>query len=86
MVALSKVDSPYFKNNPISEDRIPGIASKFIPTMSEEAAGKAVVKVVRSKAKIAVGPFMMKVFAWLNTFFPSTFRWMTRMTGYKEPN
>lgn len=38
MIALGKVDSPYFQNNPISESRIPNIANWLIPTLTEKAA------------------------------------------------
>ena len=84
MIALGKVNTPYFKNNPTSEDRIPKIVDWLITTMSEEAAGKVIAKTVQSKATIVIHPFMMKVSVWLNRLFPSMFRWMMRITGYKE--
>lgn len=84
MIALGKVDTPYFKNNPISEDRIPKIVGWLIPTMSEKAAGQIIAKTVQSKAFIVIHPFMMKVSVWLNRLFPSLFRWIMRITGYKE--
>ena len=84
MIALGKVSTPYFENNPISEDRIPKIVSWLIPTMSEKAAGKVIASTVQSKAKIVIRPFMMKVSVWLNRLFPSIFRWLMRVTGYKE--
>lgn len=86
MIALGKVNSPYFKNNPISEDRIPKIVGWLIPTMSEKAAGKVIARAVQTKATIVIHPFMMKVSVWLNRLFPSLFRWMMRITGYKENN
>jgi len=84
MIALGKVSTPYFKNNPTSEDRIPKIVDWLIPTMSEEAAGKIIARTVKSKATIVIRPFMMKVSVWLNRLFPGLFRWMMRTTGYKE--
>jgi short-subunit dehydrogenase len=84
MIALGKVDTPYFKNNPISEDRIPKIVGLLIPTMSEKAAGKVIARTVQTKATIVIYPFMMKVSVWLNRIFPGLFRWMMRITGYKQ--
>lgn len=84
MIALGKVDSPYFKNNPISEERIPKIVGLLIPTMTEEEAGKVIARTVQTKAKTVIRPFMMKVSVWLNRLFPSLFTWMMRTTGYKE--
>ena len=84
MIAFAKVDTPYFKNNPISEERIPKIVDWLIPTLSEEDAGKVIAKTVHSKASIVISPFMMRVSVWLNRLFPGLFRWMMRLTGYKE--
>ncbi len=82
MIALGKVDSPYFKNNPISEDRIPKIANWLVPTMSEKAAGNVIAKNVRSKKAVVVRPLAMALFVFLNRLFPGIFRWLMRITGY----
>jgi len=84
MIALGKVNTPYFKNNPISEDRIPKIADWLIPTMTEEEAGKVIARTVKTKSNLVIHPFMMNVCVWLNRFFPGMFRWMMRSTGYKK--
>lgn len=83
MIALGKVDSPYFKNNPISEDRIPKIANWLVPTMSEKEAGKVVAKNVRTKRALVIKPFIMALFVFFNRLFPGIFRWLMRITGYK---
>lgn len=83
MVALAKVNSPYFKNNPISEDRIPKIANWFIPTMSTKAAGEVIAKTVKTKKAIVIKPFVMSLFVFLNRLFPGMLRWLMRITGYK---
>ncbi|MDH3321516.1 MAG: SDR family NAD(P)-dependent oxidoreductase [Flavobacteriaceae bacterium] len=83
MVALGKVDSPYFKNNPISEERIPKIANWLTPTMSQEAAGEVVAKTVKTKRSIVVKPFTMSLFVFLNRLFPGIFSWLMRITSYK---
>jgi len=84
MIALGKVDSPYFENNPISEDRIPRLASWLIPTMSLKAAGYVIAKTVKTKRAIVIKPFMMYIAVFLNRLFPGIFRWLMRITGYKQ--
>ncbi len=84
MIALGKVNTPYFKNNPISEARIPKIADWLIPTMSEQEAGKVIARTVKTKANLVIHPFMMKLCVWLNRFFPRMFLWIMRSTGYKK--
>lgn len=83
MVALGKVDSPYFKNNPKSEERIPGIANILIPTMSEEDSGKVLAKTVKSPKNTVIAPLMMRICVFFNRFTPGIFRWLMRVTAYK---
>ena len=83
MIALGKVNSPYFQNNPISEDRIPKIANWLIPNMSLKAAGSVITKNVRTKKAIVIKPILMALFVFLNRLFPGIFRWLMRITGYK---
>ena len=83
LVALGKVDSPYFENNPISESRIPKIATWLIPTMSPNDAGSVIAKSVRTKKAIIIRPFLMALFVFLNRLFPGVFRWLMRITSYK---
>lgn len=83
MIAFGKVESPYFINNPRSEQRIPKIANWLIPTMSEEASGKVIAKTVKTRKGIVVKPFMLGLLVFLNRFFPGTFRWLMRITGHK---
>lgn len=83
MIALGKVDSPYFQNNPISENRIPKIANWLIPTMTPKAAGDVIAKNVSTKKSLVIKPFVMALFVFLNRLFPALFRWLMRITGYK---
>lgn len=83
MIALGKVDSPYFQNNPISENRIPKIANWLVPTMTQKAAGDVIAKNVSTKSAIVIKPFIMALFVFLNRLFPGIFRWLMRVTGYK---
>lgn len=79
MITLGKVNSPYFENNPKSEDRIPKIATWATPTLSEEAAGMIVARTVKTKRAIVIKPFMMSVFIFLNRLTPGVLRWLMRI-------
>lgn len=84
LIVFGKVDSPYFKNNPISEERIPKIANWLTPTMSVETSAKVISKVIKRKPRVVVRPLMMSLFALLNRFFPGIFSWLMRITSYKN--
>jgi len=79
MIALGKVDSPYFQNNPISEGRIPKISNWLVPTMSLKAAGKVIAKNVSTKRAIVIRPFIMALFVFCNRLFPGVFRLLMRI-------
>ena len=82
MIAFGKVESPYFENNPRSEERIPKIANWLIPTMSLKASGQVISKSVKTKKGIIIKPFMLRLLVFFNRFFPNTFSWLMRSTGY----
>ena len=81
MIALGKVDSPYFANNPVSEDRIPKIADWLIPTMTLNAAAKVIMKTLETKKNTVIKPPMMSMMVFLNRFMPGIFRWLMRITS-----
>lgn len=83
-IVLGKVDSPYFKNNPVSEDRIPKIANWLTPTMTVESAAKVILRAVKVKRTVVVRPLMMSFFVLLNRFIPGVFSWLMRITSYKS--
>ena len=82
--SFGKVDSPYFSNNPISEERIPKAVGWFVKTMTPEAAGAQVVKLVKTKRKTVIKPPMMNFLIFLNRFTPGLFNWLMRTTGHKN--
>lgn len=83
MIAFGKVESPYFENNPISEDRIPKISNWLIPTMSLDYVGNEIAKNVKSKKAIVIKPRLLSFFVFMNRLFPGMFRWLMRTTGYQ---
>ncbi|MGB2370524.1 MAG: hypothetical protein ACPH53_04325 [Flavobacteriaceae bacterium] len=84
-VVFGKVDTPYFSNNPISESRIPKIADWLIPTLTAQQAGQRIAKTVNHPKSEVLATFMLGVLVVLNRFFPASFRWLLRITGYKRP-
>jgi short-subunit dehydrogenase len=84
MIAFGKVDSPYFSNNPISEERIPKAVGWFVKTMTPEAAGTEVAKLVRTQRNTVIKPGMMNFLIFLNRFTPGFFRWLMRKTGHQQ--
>lgn len=84
MIAFGKVESPYFENNPRSEERIPKIANWLIPTMTLKSSGEVIAGVVRSKRALVIKPFLMSLFVFLNRIFPGIFSWLMRTTGHSK--
>lgn len=81
MVVLGKVDSPYFANNPISEERIPKIVSMLFPTVTTAYSGRLIAKIIKSKKELVVRPVMLDICVRLNRIFPRLFRWVIRVVG-----
>lgn len=85
LVNLGKVSSPYFTNNPTSEERIPKIVSYLVPTMTETASGKVVAKVAAKPKNIVNRPFILSILVVFNRITPGIFAWLMRITAYKKP-
>ncbi|BDS10780.1 SDR family NAD(P)-dependent oxidoreductase [Aureispira anguillae] len=83
LVTLGKVSSPYFTNNPTSEERIPKISDYLVSTMSEEYSGKVIAKVAQFPKQETIKPFMLAILVRLNRFIPGLFAWLMRLTAYK---
>lgn len=80
MIAFGKVDSPYFANNPISEDRIPRLVGWLIPTISTSYCGRVISNSIKSNKKIVIKPVILSLFVWFNCLFPNFFIWLIRIT------
>jgi short-subunit dehydrogenase len=78
-IVLGKVNSPYFTNNPGSEERIPKIATLLNPTLSEAQAGRLIARNVKSRKATVIKPTTMAFFVFLNRLFPGIFRWLMRL-------
>ena len=82
LVSFGKVDSPYFTNNPVSENRIPKISDWLVPTLSVEDAAKVILKTVKSPKNTTIRPTMMNVLVKMYPFFPKMFSYLMRKTGH----
>ena len=83
LVYFAKVESPYWKNNPGSEERIPK-AQVLIPVITPEQAARKIVRgVAREKGKIRA-PFMMIFIEFLTYWTPFITRFIMDQTGYRR--
>lgn len=82
-VVFGKVSSDYFKNNPGSEERLPRIA-KMVPVLSPEECAEVIRKVVRRPRREVFHPFMLRLFAFTNRFFPRVVESLAVRTGRKR--
>jgi short-subunit dehydrogenase len=84
MIVAGKVDSPYFTNNPVSAERIPGIVDTLIKTLSVDEMAKIILKTIQRRTDTLIVPRMMAVSVWLNRLIPGVFIWLMRKTGYQN--
>jgi uncharacterized protein len=80
----AQVASPYWENNPGSNERIPKISNLLIRTLSPDEVGEAVVSGIRGNKRLIVIPFMLKVIYFQHFFFPWIVQWLMNITGYRR--
>lgn len=80
----AEVASPYWNNNPGSNERIPGIAKFLIRTLSPEEVGDAVVAGIRRNRRLIVIPSMLKFVYLQHFFFPWIVQWLMNATGKRR--
>jgi short-subunit dehydrogenase len=83
LLAAAKVDTPYFENNPGSEERIPHIA-KLFRTLSPQQVAEAVVEAVKDERKRVLLPTEFRAVLGVNRLFPGLMQWLTNATGWKR--
>ena len=82
-VVAGKVDSPYFTNNPVSAERIPGVATSIMKTLTVDEVAKVVFRSLKSRKNTIIVPWQMALSVFFNRFFPGLFKILNRSTGYK---
>jgi short-subunit dehydrogenase len=77
------VQSDYWDHNPGSRERVPKMGT-LVPTLSVEAAARAVVRGIEREQKLVVVPFMMRLTYWQHAIFPGVVQWLMTRTGYRK--
>ena len=83
LTAFAEVKSDFWKNNPGSQERVPG-AQKMIPSLTPEKAANAILFGVRWNLPVVFAPFMLWVILTLNYLFPQITRLLVFNTGHKR--
>ena len=86
LMAPGKVNTPYFENNPNSENRVPKIATlkPFFPILTPEQVANAIVKGILKNKREVIIPFFMKLTVCLARIFPRPIEWLIIQTGVKR--
>ena len=78
-VILGKVTTPYFTNNPISEQRIPKIVNWLIPTLTTKNTNVIIQKIITRPKKTVIRPRILNLFVFLNKLTPNLFNYLFRL-------
>lgn len=84
LVTAGKVDTPYFRHNPGSEERIPTI-SRLMPTLSPEQVAEAILKAVERERSTVIVPPMLKLVYAAHRISPRMVRRVMHQTGWRRP-
>ena len=74
-----EVNSPYWKNNSVSRDRIPKIG-KLFPKMTPEKVAKSIVKSVENNKREVIVPLSLRMTVGLHRIFPFITEWLINQT------
>ena len=77
------VQSEYWDHNPGSRERVPKMGN-LVPSLTAEAAARALVRGIKREQKLVVAPFMMKMTYWQHAVAPGVVQWLMTRTGYKR--
>lgn len=77
------VDSPYWRNNPGSRERVPGIARLLVPVLTEEQAAGAIFDGIQRERNFIVPSARLKLVYALHGLFPSLVQMLMTTTGYQ---
>jgi short-subunit dehydrogenase/mannose-6-phosphate isomerase-like protein (cupin superfamily) len=83
LMTPTKVSSPYFANNPGSEERIPWIA-RLYGTLTPEQVGEAIVQAVEHNRREVIMPFTLRLTVMLHNVLPRPIDWLLVRTGWNR--
>ena len=78
------VETHYWQHNPGSRERVPGIGTFLLRTLTPEEVGEAVVNGIRRRKRLIVLPFMLRVIYALHAVCPWLVRGLIAVTGHKR--
>lgn len=76
-------ETEYWEHNPGSRERLPKVAM-LVPTLTADAAARALVGGIRRNAREVVVPLMMRIFYLQHWLAPRIVEWLSRVTGYRR--
>jgi short-subunit dehydrogenase len=84
LVTAGKTATPYFDNNPGSEERIPAF-SRLLPTLAPEQVAEAVVRAVEGERSFTVVPALLRGVYVTQRIAPGAVSWLLGRTGWRRP-
>lgn len=82
LATFAKVATPYWANNPGSEERLPKAQSLIRVLMPEEAA-QAIIDGIKRDKRVVASPFMLRCVFALNHFFPAITQRIMTSSGHR---
>lgn len=73
----------YFRNNPGTAERIPGIA-RLLPVVTADHVAQVMVRGVEAGKREVMTPWMLRIFHVFYTLFPRPFAWLVALTGWRS--
>ncbi|MCB1874965.1 MAG: SDR family NAD(P)-dependent oxidoreductase [Chromatiales bacterium] len=77
------VASPYWRNNPDSYERVPGIARRLVPMLTEHQAASALLSGIEAERRFIVPSLSLRLVYGLHGVLPGMVQWLMTATGYQ---
>ena len=83
LAMFGTVDSQYWKHNPGSRERLPGIAA-MARTLTPEEVGAAIASGIARNRRLVLRPGIYYLILVMSTLFPWVTEWLMRYTGWRD--
>jgi len=77
------IDTPFWRNNPGSRERLPGIARLLLPVLSPERVAEAVIKGIEGERRFVVEPGILRLVYAVHAIAPWSIQSLMTRTGYR---
>ncbi len=84
LICPAEVDSPYFANNPGSQERVPRIG-RVLGTLSPERVAEGTLDAIERERNVAYIPRRLGAFAFSARHFPRSTQALVTRTGWQRP-